>query len=195
MSRTRSPRPSSSTKRHATGVLGDSGSGTCEALGVKHRVPIRVGTLSKAIGGQGGFVAGPTIVTDYLVNRCRPLIYSTSLSPAAVAIATANLNHIMTDDARRIRVRHQSVRLRKRLSIETDSAHSNSVEATVPIVPLIIGDDQLAVAASKRLFDAGFYVPAIRPPTVPEGTARLRISLSAEHSDEMIDALVTRLTT
>lgn len=175
---------------HATGVLGDSGSGTCEALDVKHRVAIRVGTLSKAVGGQGGFVAGPSVVIDYLINRCRSLIYSTSLSPAAVAIAQANLNQITFDDSRRVRVRDQSVRLRKLLSIEADD-----VESTVPIVPLIIGDDQRAIAASKRLFDAGFYVPAIRPPTVPEGTARLRISLSAEHSDEMIDLLVTRLTT
>lgn len=173
---------------HATGVLGDSGGGTCEALGVKQRVPIRVGTLSKAVGSQGGFVAGPAVVIDYLINRCRSLIYSTSLSPVAVAIAQANLNHIMTDHARRIRVREQSARLRKLLSIEADH-----VEASVPIVPLIVGDDQLALAASRKLFDADMYVPAIRPPTVPDGTARLRISLSAEHSDEMIDALAKRL--
>ncbi|MGB7329420.1 MAG: 8-amino-7-oxononanoate synthase [Rubripirellula sp.] len=173
---------------HATGVMGESGSGLCEALGVKARVPIRIGTLSKAIGSQGGFVAGPQVVIDYLVNKCRPLIYSTSLAPAAVMSAQAGINAINDEPQRRTRVRQWSSNLRDALSIKT-----SPIESIVPIVPIIVGCDTDALTAAKSLADAGFYVPAIRPPTVPEGTARLRISLSASHTDAQIGQLIQHL--
>lgn len=170
---------------HGTGVLGEHGSGVCEALGVKQLVPVRIGTLSKAIGSQGGFVVGPQVVVDYLINRCRPLIYSTSLAPPAVAAAIENIDLIAQQPERRHRVQNLARMVRERLSIET-----RGTEASVPIIPVIFGADAAAVAARDRLDKAGFFVPAIRPPTVPEGTARLRISLSAAHTEEMVTALL-----
>jgi 8-amino-7-oxononanoate synthase len=169
---------------HGTGVLGETGSGVCEALGVKDQVSIRIGTLSKAIGSQGGFVAAPQLVIDYLVNRCRSLIYSTALAPAAVSAAMDSFDAIRDQPKRRIRVQKFARQLRESLSIEV-----NQIEAAVPIIPVVIGGDEQTVAASQRLREAGFYIPAIRPPTVPEGTARLRISLSAAHDDAMVAGL------
>ena len=170
---------------HGTGVLGESGSGVCEALGVKSRVSIRIGTLSKAFGGQGGFVAGPQVVVDYLVNRSRALIYSTALAPSAVASAIEAIDCITAEPDRRQRVKSLAQALRRQLSIQS----ANEIEATIPIVPVTIGSDHAAITASERLAGAGFFVPAIRPPTVPEGTARLRISLSAAHDESMIEEL------
>ncbi len=170
---------------HGTGVLGDHGSGVCEALNVKQRVPIRIGTLSKAIGSQGGFVAGPSPVIEYLVNRCRSLIFSTALAPAAVMAALDALDAIANQAERRAHVHQLSALVRERLSIKT-----SPLESIVPIVPVQIGEDAAAVEQSKRLAERGFFVPAIRPPTVPEGTARLRISLSAAHDRTMVEALL-----
>ncbi len=170
---------------HGTGVLGRNGSGLCEELDVKDRVAIRIGTLSKAIGGQGGFVAAPAVVTDYLANRCRPLIYSTALTPAAVASATAAIQTIASQPERRDHLHHLSQWIRRELSI-----HADPVESKVPIIPLPVGDDAAAVNMSQQLAQRGFFVPAIRPPTVPPGTARLRISLSAAHRQPMVAQLV-----
>ena len=183
---------------HATGVLGATGSGLCEELGVKDRVPIRIGTLSKAIGSQGGFVAAPRVVVDFLINRCRSLIYSTALSPASVAAAAESLEAIRLDPERRLDLQNASRRLRSELGIdvrppEDRPPEDRLPESMVPIVPLIVGDDACAVEASIALAESGFYVPAIRPPTVAEGTSRLRISLSAMHDESMVAALTKRL--
>ncbi|MCG8651117.1 MAG: aminotransferase class I/II-fold pyridoxal phosphate-dependent enzyme, partial [Pirellulales bacterium] len=175
---------------HGTGVLGKTGSGLCEELGIKDRVPIRIGTLSKAIGAQGGFVAGPRPVIDYLVNRCRPLIYSTALMPAAVEAALSALERIQHQPQLRTRVRRLASLFRSRFSIS-----SGPVEQNVPIIALPVGENARALAISRRLAERGCYVPAIRPPTVPEGTARLRISLSAAHDDPMVEQLSTALQT
>ena len=174
---------------HGTGVLGKDGSGVCDALGVKDQILIRIGTLSKAVGSQGGFVAAPRIVVDHLINHCRPLIYSTSLTPAAVAFAQAGISDIVNRPERRERVQQLARHVRSELSIETRS----DLEASVPIIPLIIGSDSRVVEVSAELAKHGFYVPAIRPPTVAKGTARLRISLSAAHHSEMIDELLVKI--
>ena len=171
---------------HGTGVLGDQGSGACEALGVKSEVQIRIGTLSKAVGSQGGFVAGPAAVIDYLINRCRSLIYSTSLAPPAVLSAISGIDRIVAEPERRQRVQSLARRLRDALSMDA----SSELEASVPIIPVIVGRDARAVELARRLMELGFYVPSIRPPTVPEGSARLRISLSAGHQDAMVDRLM-----
>ncbi|NNE01425.1 MAG: 8-amino-7-oxononanoate synthase [Pirellulaceae bacterium] len=170
---------------HATGLLGQRGSGLCEAMDVKERVAVRIGTLSKAIGSQGGFVAGPQVVIDYLINRCRSLIYSTSLAPTAVQAAINALDTIGNDPTGRQHVAAMSRLVRERLAIPADA-----IERDVPIIPLVIGDDAETMRRSAMLCDQGFFVPAIRPPTVPPGTARLRISLSAAHDRESIDALL-----
>ena len=174
---------------HATGVLGESGTGLCEAMGAKNQIPIRIGTLSKAIGSQGGFVAGPKVVIDYLVNQCRSLIFSTALSPAAVQASLNSLQVISNEPARRKHVQEMARLVRSELSLGSIS----EIEAVVPIVSIPIGSDSRAVAKSTELTERGFYVPAIRPPTVPEGTARLRVSLSAAHTEQEVRALVRLL--
>ena len=171
---------------HGTGVLGKSGSGVCEALEVKDRVHIRIGTLSKALGGQGGFVVGPRVIVDFLINHCRPLIFSTSLLPAAIAVANAAIDIVQNEPQRRSRVATYANQLRKELGIRSTS----DVEAGVPIIPIVIGEDEAALKLSVELQENGFYVPVIRPPTVPKGTSRLRVSLSAAHDQKAVKHLV-----
>ncbi|MFK8113563.1 MAG: aminotransferase class I/II-fold pyridoxal phosphate-dependent enzyme [Rubripirellula sp.] len=174
---------------HGTGLLGDRGSGVCEALDVKDRVAVRIGTLSKAVGCQGGFVAGPKPVIDFLINHCRPLIFSTSLAPPAVAAAARALKVIRDQPERRHQVQQMAKRFRQELVIDV-----GELESLIPIVPIIVGGDQRALEISKCLADRGFYVPAIRPPTVPSGAARLRVSISAAHDHQMIDQLADEIT-
>jgi len=174
---------------HGTGVLGNDGSGVCDALGVKAQIAIRIGTLSKAVGSQGGFVAAPRVVVDHLINHCRTLIYSTSLAPAAVNAALAGIREISRRPERRLRVQKLARYVRSELSINAKS----DLESSVPIIPVVIGTDSRALEVSSQLAKRGFYVPAIRPPTVPEGTARLRVSLSAAHRGETIDQLLVAI--
>lgn len=173
---------------HATGVLGASGRGACEALGVSQRIQIRIGTLSKALGGQGGFVACPQPVASFLVNHCRSFIYSTALSMPAVESALMALADLSGHPERRVRVGKLSQQVRDSLGIGC-----GGMESTVPIIPIEIGSDTDTVAASQRLRELGLFVPAIRPPTVPEGQARLRVSLSANHRDDMVSRLTEGL--
>lgn len=174
---------------HGTGVLGDSGGGLCEAMEMRDRVAIRIGTLSKAIGHQGGFVAGPKVVIDYLIQFSRPLIYSTALSPIVAAGAADVIRSFPNWQDRRNRIADLSRMFRERINICLPSSavpNLSRLESGIPIVPVIIGSDQDAVSLSKRLGDAGFFVPAIRPPTVPDGTARLRVSITAVHQPEQL---------
>ncbi|MEM0924490.1 MAG: 8-amino-7-oxononanoate synthase [Planctomycetota bacterium] len=173
---------------HATGVLGEHGSGACEALSLKSKIAIRIGTLSKALASQGGFVACPSVIGEFLVNRCRSLIYSTSLALPSVEQAIAMIADTDLLARRRDRVCRLAAALRRDLGITAPP-----IESQIPIVPVLIGEDHAAVAASKQLREQGLFVPAIRPPTVPEGLARLRISLSAAHTDAMISHLVEGL--
>lgn len=172
---------------HGTGILGPNGGGLCEALQLQDCIPIRIGTLSKAVGHQGGFVAGPKIVVDYLVQFCRPLIYSTALSPVVAAGACEVIESMQGWQERREHVASLARSFREAMEV---SCAGGDFEAGIPIVPVIVGSDEKAVALSLRLKEQGFYVPAIRPPTVPEGTARLRVSISAAHTQVQIDRLV-----
>ncbi|WP_436717857.1 8-amino-7-oxononanoate synthase [Roseiconus lacunae] len=173
---------------HGTGVLGQHLSGACEAFGLKGRVPIRIGTLSKAIGSQGGFVVGPQVIVDYLINHCRPLIFSTALSPLAVESASRFFQNPKRLVERRDRVAKFAARLRQTLGLQTET-----IEAGIPIVPWVIGGDGDALAKAAQLRQLGLFVPAIRPPTVPPGTSRLRISLSAALEDSMFERLIAGL--
>jgi 8-amino-7-oxononanoate synthase len=174
---------------HALGVLGPSGRGLCRANGVTP--DILVGTLGKAFGSFGGFAAGPAILRDYLVNRARPFIYTTATPPPVAAAALAGVRLSMTPegDARRSRLFQSIACLRAALAT---TPYRNLPEPG-PIVPITIGSDQTVLALSRRLAEAGLFVPAIRPPTVPEGTARLRITLSANHQPDDLTALTTAL--
>lgn len=176
---------------HATGVLGAGGRGLAEHLGVEEHVDATVGTLSKAFGVLGGFVAGPQVLIDTLRNAGRPYVYTTSLPTALCAAAMLALDIIETQPETRLHLLAMASQLRQDLqSAGLDTAQSQS-----QIIPVILGSPQRALAVSRALAEAGFLIPAIRPPTVPPNTSRLRISLSAMHEDDDVQALVGALKT
>ncbi|HFC97322.1 MAG TPA: 8-amino-7-oxononanoate synthase [Thermosulfurimonas dismutans] len=159
---------------HAVGVFGERSLGLSEELGVLSRVDVLVGTFGKALGSYGAFVVAREEIRELLVNRARSFIFTTALPAVVVAGALAGLKRAVAAVDRRGRVRKLSRFLRKALGLPTEGLSSE-----VPIVPVILGEDRRALSVSERLYEAGFLAPAIRPPTVPEGTARLRLSLSA----------------
>lgn len=175
---------------HGTGVLGENGRGACEALGVEHRVAVRIGTLSKAVGAQGGFVAGPADLIDYLWNRARSQVYSTALSPAVCAAATAALDIIVAEPWRRTRLEAASEFFRTQLRI---AGVETVFSSTGPIVPVILRDPNAAVELAAQLEQRGFLVGSIRPPTVPRDTSRLRIVVTTAHQDEDLARLATSI--
>jgi 8-amino-7-oxononanoate synthase len=175
---------------HGTGVFGPDGRGAAAACGVAGRVHAKVGTLSKALGSLGGFVAGSRRLVDWLTNHARTLVYSTALPPAAAAAALAALAIARSEPWRRERV----LGLGRALAASLTAAGLTVGPSAGSIVPVILGDPERTVAAAARLRQRGFLVPAIRPPTVPAGTSRLRLSLSAAHRDADIAALVEALT-
>ena len=143
---------------------------------------VRVGTLSKALGVVGGFVAAPRSVVDLLLNVARPLIFTTAPAPPDAAAALAALRVVRSaDGVRRV------ARLRDHVDVVAPGHPS-------PIVPVVLGSEAAALAAAEALLEAGLLVPAIRPPTVPPGTSRLRVALSAAHSDEQVERLAKALT-
>lgn len=172
---------------HGFGVLGDNGRGTLEHSGVATAaVPVYMATLGKALGTAGAFVSGSDELVETLIQRARTYIYTTA-TPAAVAEATrASLKIIQTEPQLRERLQH-NIRYFRRCCEQTDIRLTGS---TTAIQPIIIGGTEYAVGISNKLFASGILVTAIRPPTVPEGTARLRITLSAAHKHEQIDKLV-----
>jgi len=162
---------------HGLGVIGN-GRGSTAQSGAD--VPLQMGTLSKAIGGYGGYLCASKPVIELMCNRARTLIYSTGLPPATVAAAVAALDLIESDralSARPVEKAKHFTRL------------TNLPEAQSPIVPIIVGAEDKALAASKLLADEGFHVAAIRPPTVPKGTSRLRLTFTAGHPDAEIERL------
>jgi 8-amino-7-oxononanoate synthase len=167
---------------HATGVLPAPLVAPCDRL-------ITVGTLSKALGSQGGFVAGPWRTIRWLVNVARPYIFSTALSVPAAAAARAAVRVARSEPQRREHLARLSALLRGRLAALGFAVRPDPT----PIVPVIVGDPDAAVALSARLLERGLLVPAIRPPSVPEGTSRLRVSLSADHTEADVTRLVAEL--
>lgn len=171
---------------HATGVYGEHGTGLCEAISSFPGL-VRSGTLSKALGSQGGFLAGSSELCDWVRNTARTQMFSTALTPAACGAARESLRLIRSDMSRSQHVRSLAMTLRQQLQ-GTSFRTLGALDS--PIIPVIIGDPEQAVNASKALLAEGLFVPAIRPPTVPRGTSRLRISLSARHTSDQIDRLV-----
>ena len=175
---------------HGTGVFGAAGRGACEALGVPEGAAIRVGTLSKSVGALGGFVAGDHALIEWLWNRARTQMYSTALPPAVCAAAAAGLEIIRTEPGLRRRLWANCRGLQGRLH----ASGIGTVEtAPGPIFPLIVDDPERAVQIAAELDRRGFLVGAIRPPTVPRGTSRLRITLSAVHDETALDELAGAL--
>lgn len=171
---------------HASGVIGTRGAGTADYYGVDSPRLIRLGTLSKAFGGEGGFVAGPADLVDYLRHKARPFVFSTAPSPATTATALKALEIVRTEPQRRERLRANARRLREGLL----SLGYTIPDGPTPILPVMVGEPGRAVALSKALEDRGVLAPAIRPPTVPEGTSRLRVTAMATHTNSDIDRAI-----
>ncbi len=167
---------------HATGVMGRTGRGLAEHFGCDHP-DISMGTLSKALGSEGGFVCGSRLLIDYLRNFSRPFIFSTAPGAPAVATASAAIKALESEPQRVERLRENVATFLKELAGRGISAASESA-----IVPVIVGDERAAVAASAALEKDGFLVPAIRYPTVSRGSARLRFALSSAHTSEQLRA-------
>lgn len=171
---------------HGTGAFGPDGRGAASECGVADRVPIRVGTLSKALGSIGGFVAGSRRLVEQLVNAAPTLLYSTSLPPAAAAAARAALRIVAAEPERRRRAHRLADDLRRGLvELGFDVGRSAG-----PIVPAVVGEAEPTMDLAGRLHERGFLVAAIRPPTVPAGAARLRISVTAAHDEGDVGGLL-----
>ncbi|WP_018864612.1 8-amino-7-oxononanoate synthase [Thioalkalivibrio sp. ARh3] len=175
---------------HGLSVLGATGGGSCQHHGLgADEVPILMGTLGKGFGTAGAFVAGSEALIETLIQTARPYIYTTAM-PAALAAATLASVHI-AEAATDRRAHLQG--LLQRLGAGLDRLGLEHPPPLTPIQPVHIGDARCASAVAERLLAAGFLVPAIRPPTVPDGQARLRITLSAAHTDAQVDALLQAL--
>jgi glycine C-acetyltransferase/8-amino-7-oxononanoate synthase len=179
---------------HALGVLGAGRRGLAEQLGVANRIEVQMGTLGKAVGSAGGFIAGSETLIDHVVNSARSFIFSTSPPPGAVAAATAGIEIIASEegDALRNRLLKNVSALRTALP-ESFAALVPAESGATAIVPIILEDEQRALRAAEALKQAGFLVPAIRYPTVARGKARLRITVSALHTEEQIARLASAL--
>jgi 7-keto-8-aminopelargonate synthetase-like enzyme len=171
---------------HAVGVIGQQGRGLADEEGITGRVEVQMGTLGKALGVSGGYIAGSRVLIDFLINRARSFIFSTASSPAVAAACRASLHIVTSTEGDDLRTRLRA----NLLAFSSDMGISPPASA---IVPLILGSEDRAVAASGRLLEEGFLVPAIRYPTVPRKTARLRVTLSAAHEADQIRALVQAL--
>jgi 8-amino-7-oxononanoate synthase len=171
---------------HATGVMGNSGAGVVAKLGLSERVAVQMGTLGKALGGFGAYVAGSRALRELLINRCRSFIFTTALPPAIMAMAMAAIDLVQREPERRERLWRNCRALKLGLS----GLGYALPESQSPILPLIIGDADKCMRDSERLLESGIFAQGIRPPTVPPGTSRLRITLMATHTGEHIDRAV-----
>ncbi|MBU7314706.1 8-amino-7-oxononanoate synthase [Paenibacillus oleatilyticus] len=170
---------------HSGGVYGPRGEGLCHALGLQSGVDVHVGTFSKAFGVYGAYVSGSRTLIRWLVNKARPVIYSTALPPSVIAGITEALNLVQTERHRRQRLAASSRQFRSSLRM----AGFQIGPGDSPIVPVVVGDNATALRFSSALEAEGIAAVAVRPPTVPDGTARIRFSLSAAHtSDDLADA-------
>jgi 8-amino-7-oxononanoate synthase len=174
---------------HATGVFGAAGRGVAEHLGVEGAVTARVGTLSKALGCAGGFVSGSRLLIEWLINRARSYIYSTAAPAAISAAGLAALEIVTAQPRRRRELLQRAAALRAQLNARGWSLGRSASQ----IIPIVLGQSQRAVELSQGLRQRGLLVPAIRPPTVPEGEACLRVSLTWGHTEAQIAALVEGL--
>ncbi len=175
---------------HGTGVWGPTGRGTVEHFGIDPPPElVMVGTFSKALGGMGGFVAGARPVIDTLVNRARPFLYSTAPPPAQVATARAGL--ALVDQEPELRSRLHALCARLRAGLAEIGLQVTSSQG--PIVPVLVGETRAALDLAAALLARGVYAPAIRPPTVPQGTCRLRLTVTAAHSEAEVDQALEAL--
>ena len=176
---------------HSVGVLGADGAGTASYFGLKDAVPITIGTLSKALGSEGGYVASSRLIVDHLVNTARSFIFSTAFSPATVAAARAALALLRAEPERVADLQRKGRLLRDALRVGGFYID----DSPTPIIPLIVGDAERATRFSEALLSEGILASAIRPPTVPIGTSRLRLSVSGAHTDRELLTAAERIIT
>jgi 8-amino-7-oxononanoate synthase len=174
---------------HATGVYGERGRSLCEAVGIEERVDVRVGTLSKALGSMGGFVAGRRSLIDWLANRARSYVFSTAPPAAWCAAGIAALDIAQREPQRRVQLQQRAKELRARLRQQG----WNTGESDSQIIPIYIGEPDPTMRLAEALLAEGLFIPGIRPPSVPEGQSLLRVSLSSAHTPTMIDRLCEAL--
>jgi 8-amino-7-oxononanoate synthase len=168
---------------HGTGVLGEKGKGAIEHFGLWGKVPIQMGTLSKGLGSFGAYIAGSQDLIDYLVNKARSLIYTTGLPPSVCASALAALKILEEKPELIGQLRKNSLYFRKGMK----ELGYSIPDGETPIIPLILGDPNMTMEIVQSLFNEGVFVQGIRPPTVPDGTSRLRITLMATHTKKQLD--------
>jgi 8-amino-7-oxononanoate synthase len=175
---------------HGFGVLGAGGRGALEEAGLGAAdAPLVMATFGKALGSAGAFVAGTDRLIEMLVQTARPYIYSTAPPPALAIANLAALRILIEEPGRRERLHERIAYLRARAAARGIAL----LESRTPVQPLLIGDAEAAVRVSRQLLDRGVLLRAMRPPTVPQGTARLRITLTAAHTPEQIDQLLDAL--
>ncbi len=173
---------------HGTGVMGAYGRGTAEHFGLEASIPFQMGTLGKAFGSSGAYLAGSSTVIQYLMNTSRSFIFTTAPPPGSAAAATAALRIVQREPERRARLWANRERLFRGLT-ELGFTLPPSIS---PIIPILIGNADRALSFAEHLFTEGIYAPAIRPPTVPDATSRIRVTVTSEHSPGQIDqALVS----
>ena len=181
---------------HATGVIGKTGKGTVEYYKDKTGkdltpyVDLQIGTLSKALASEGGFVTGKQAYIDYLINKSRPFIFSTALSPATIASANEALNLLKENSEEYLSNLNGNTKLMRKLLSE---GGLNVVEGETPIIPIIIGPADLTNRFSKELEEEGILVSAIRPPSVPKDMSRLRLTVIATHTKEEIESSAEKI--
>lgn len=176
---------------HAVGVIGEHGRGLADELGLTAQVDVQMGTLSKSLGAGGGYICGSRLLIDLLINRARSFIFSTAPPPACAAAATAAIDFLASEEGEERRKK-----LWRNLRQFRDGAPERLLKNPVlqsAIIPIIIGAEDMALAASQWLAEKGFFIPAIRYPTVARGSARLRVTISASHSPEQIGMLCDTL--
>jgi glycine C-acetyltransferase/8-amino-7-oxononanoate synthase len=169
---------------HGTGVMGKQGRGTIEHYGIDPSSVFQMGTFSKALGTMGGYVVGTRSFIEYLINTCRSFIYTTAPPPAFATAARTALEIIQSDPGRRTALwqnRHRMFQGLLAMGFTLTNTQS-------PILPILLNKTQLALEMSQKLFDHGIYVPAIRPPTVPKGTSRLRVTVTSDHTPAHLEA-------
>jgi len=175
---------------HGLGVLGPDGAGSVAAAGLTQRdVPVLMATLGKALGVAGAFVAGSTALIDGLIQFARPFVYTTAMPPALAAAAHAALEVVRFEPARRTKLACLIAHFRTGAAVRGLAL----LPSSTAIQPVPVGASDRALAAARRLEADGFYVPAIRPPTVPAGKARLRVTLSAAHAEHDVEQLLDAL--
>jgi glycine C-acetyltransferase/8-amino-7-oxononanoate synthase len=168
---------------HGTGVMGPHGRGTAEHFGLDTQIPFQMGTLGKAFGSSGAYFAGSSILIHYLMNTSRSFLFTTAPPPSSAAAATAALRVIQREPERRARLWAN----RERLFSGLTQLGFNLSPSVSPIMPILVGNAETALSFAEHLLTEGLYAPAIRPPTVPDATSRIRVTVTSEHTPSQID--------